>query len=371
MSAAFYELDKEATLNSLNKKDIINSLSIEDVARFLESLGVEVDRFENHLICPTICHNRLEDAESRKLYWYHNYKVFHCYTECSESMSIFELYKRYMSLNEYEIDDFEAELYVRQFLTNITITKKNNGNHLELNKEKYLITNIAQELYEYPKSVLSYFMKYYHPLWLREGISKKSMDNFNILFSIAQNKIIIPHFDIDGRLVGIRGRALEKKDIENGKYRPVLIGDTLYAHQLQFNLYGLYQHKKAIQKYRRAIIFEGEKSCLKDETFYGDDSVAVACCGSNINKYQIGLLIKNFGVNEIIIAFDKEYETIKSQQAKKYRQKIVDICNKYKHLASFSYIFDEKDLLEEKDSPNDKGQEIFEQLYKERIKVRW
>ena len=359
------------TLNSLSKKDIVNSLTIEDVANFLESLGVEVDRFENHLICPTICHNRLEDAESRKLYWYHNYKVFHCYTECSESMSIFELYKRYMSLNEYEIDDYDAELYIRQFLTNIKVIKENKTSRLELNKEKYLITNVAQELMEYSDSVLSCFIEYYHPLWLKEGISKESMKNFNILFSIAQNKIIIPHLDMNGRLVGIRGRALEKQDIENGKYRPIIIGDTLYAHQLQFNLYGLYQHKKAIQKYHRVIIFEGEKSCLKDETFYGEDSVAVACCGSSINKYQFGLLVKNFDVNEIVIAFDKEYETINSAQAKKYRQKIIDMCNKYKHLASFSYIFDEKNLIAEKESPNDKGQEIFEQLYKERFKVRW
>ena len=119
------------------------------------------------------------------------------------------------------------------------------------------------------------------------------------------------------------------------------------------------------------IIEEMEKSVIKDDSFYGKDSVAVACCGSNLNKYQVSLLIKNFGVNEIIIAFDKEYVDLKTEQAKKYRKKLVDICNKYKHLASFSYIFDEKNLLEEKDSPNDKGKEIFETLYKERIKVRW
>ena len=61
--------DETVLLNSLTTKDIIESLTIDDVARFLESLGVEVDRFENHLICPTICHNPLEEAETRKLYW--------------------------------------------------------------------------------------------------------------------------------------------------------------------------------------------------------------------------------------------------------------------------------------------------------------
>lgn len=119
------------------------------------------------------------------------------------------------------------------------------------------------------------------------------------------------------------------------------------------------------------IIEEMEKSVLKDETFYGKDSFAVACCGSNLNKYQVALLVKVFGVNDIIIAFDKEYEKLYSEQEKKYRKKLVDICKKYNHLASFSYIYDEQNLLDLKDSPNDKGQEIFEKLYKKRIKVRW
>ena len=63
------------------------------------------------------------------------------------------------------------------------------------------------------------------------------MDKFQIKFLLSQNKIVIPHFDINGRLVGIRGRALEKKEIEeSGKYRPIQIGSVLYAHPLQFNL---------------------------------------------------------------------------------------------------------------------------------------
>lgn len=262
MSFDFSTNDNVALLNSLNTKDVIESLTIEDVARFLESLGVQVDRFENHLICPTICHNPLEEAESMKLYWYHNYKVFHCYTECNESMSIFELYRRYMSLNEYDITLEEAELYVKQFLTNIQIKETKKQSYLELSKIKYATDNNIKILDEYPSSMMSYFTEYYHPLWLTEGISKESMKHFNIRFSLGQNKIIIPHVDINGRLVGIRGRALEEKDIELGKYRPITIGQTIYAHQLQFNLYGLYQHQDAIRKYQRAVIFESELSLL-------------------------------------------------------------------------------------------------------------
>ena len=73
--------------------------------------------------------------------------------------------------------------------------------------------------------------------------------------------------------------------------------------------------------------------------------------------------------NEVVC--DKEYEELYSPKAKQYKKKLSDICNKYKYLASFSYIYDEQNLLGLKDAPNDRGQEIFEQLYRKRIKVRW
>ena len=181
MSFNFERNDDTTLLNSLSARDVIDSLSIEDVARFLERLGVQVDRFDTYLICPTICHNPLEEAETRKLYWYHNHKVFHCYTECNESMSIFELYCRYMSLNEYDITLEESELYVKQFLTNIQIREKKKTSYLDLNREKYLIDNTIQELDEYPSATLSYFTEYYHPLWLKEGISKEAMKKFGFV----------------------------------------------------------------------------------------------------------------------------------------------------------------------------------------------
>jgi hypothetical protein len=43
------------------------------------------------------------------------------------------------------------------------------------------------------------FVEYNHPLWLRENISPEAMRQFDIKFSISQNKIIIPHYDINGK----------------------------------------------------------------------------------------------------------------------------------------------------------------------------
>ena len=112
-------IDTELELVDITVQDIIDSITLEDVKNFLESLGVDQIAYypeKGYLVCPTICHNPLDEAESMKLYWYQNNKIFRCYTECDEAMSIFELYRKYMALNQYPITLEEAENYVKQFL---------------------------------------------------------------------------------------------------------------------------------------------------------------------------------------------------------------------------------------------------------------
>lgn len=366
--------DTALDLIEVSKKDIIESITLQDVKIFLESLGVDqiaVYEDKGYLVCPTICHNPLHEAQSMKLYWYQNNKIFRCYTECNEAMSIFKLYQKFMEINEDRIvRDDEAEDYVKHCLGQIKISKKRIVNN-ELDMSKYEFDKNIPILNEYPKSILEYFISYYHPVWLKDGITKEAMDKFQIKFSIGQNKIIIPHFDINGRLVGIRGRTLEKKEAEEyGKYRPIQIGNITYTHQLQFNLYGIYEHQNGIRRRRSAIIVEGEKSVLLDDGFYGDLSNAVACCGSTFNKYHISMLTDILGANEITVALDKEYTDWRTDKAKRYREKLENMCRKYKNQATFSYIWDFDNVLEEKDSPFDKGKKVFEYLYKNRIKVR-
>ena len=112
---------------------------------------------------------------------------------------------------------------------------------------------------------------------------------------------------------------------------------------------------------------------LLDDGFYGDNAIAVALCTSHTNKYHISLLTDILGVNEIVLALDKEYSDghgWHDPKAYKYRTALEKICKDYKGHASFSYIWDYENLLNEKDSPYDKGKDIFEYLYKHRVKVK-
>ena len=359
--------DDIAIRNAAEAKDITQNLSLNNVITFLESLGVEdIDIQSDYLVCPTICHNPLDEAESMKLYYYDKTKNFHCYTECSENFNIIELYKRYMEINHYSVDYWEAVEYIRQFLTetdiDFQVEKKENK------KEKIEKIDFIS-LPSFNNHVLDCFTNFSHPLWLKENISKEAMRQFNIKFSLSQNKIIIPHYDIDGKLIGIRARAIEEEDVARGKYMPILVGNTLYNHQLGFNLYGINENKKAIQLTKRAIIFEAEKSVLLSNSYFDNFSTAVATCGSQLNRFQINLLTKKLGVNEITLAFDKEYDKPFSEKGRAYRQKLIEKCKKYEGLATFYYIFDEHGLLKEKDSPIDRGIETFETLFSKRIKI--
>lgn len=271
-----------------------------------------------------------------------------------------------MDINCYTITYSDAIDYVKQFVSGKEIeTAAKDEEEVRVPQKKLDFIDLP----EITDKVMDCFVDYYHPLWKADGISEAAMKKFGIKFCVGQNRIVIPHTDINGKLVGIRGRAIEEEDVEQGKYRPIKVGDTLYNHQLGFNLYGINEHKEAIAKFGRAVIYEGEKSVLLDETYYGKYSLAVATCGSQLNRFQINLLTKKLGVTTIILAYDKEYINYLSEQGKKYKQKLIDKCSKYKDLATFYYIFDTQNLLEEKDAPCDRGKEKLEKLMKRMIKV--
>ena len=233
-------------------------------------------------------------------------------------------------------------------------------------KERYSVARKEVQLPEYSPNVLDCFIKHYPPEWLNDGISKTAMDKFNISYSISQNKIIIPHYDIDGRLVGIRGRALNEWEVENvGKYAPIRIENTWYKHPLSMNLYGLNVNRKNIRAHGLCFLFESEKAVMQMENFHLPNC-SVAVCGSNFNKYQLNILMKTCAPHEIILCFDKE----ELPGEDKYFNKLWNICQKYKNYCNFSFVYDREGLLDLKDSPTDKGEETFIKLIGKRVIVK-
>lgn len=342
---------------------VIEDLTEQDIIDLMKYFGVNNYKITPEaIIFPTICHNSDVENASMKLYYYRDNHFFFCYTE-DGGMSVFKFIEQV-----YKTRGIDYDWYNDVYLL-ITKGKRKEGLQIEKREllgDKYKRKERERQLEIYPNGVLDVFEKIYPTQWIEEGISTKTMDKFNIRFSISQNKIIIPHYNENGELIGIRGRALNTWEIENiGKYMPVQIEQKWYKHPLSLNLYGLNWSKENIKKLGYVFLFEGEKSCLLLDGFKRPNC-GVAVCGSSINKFQIDILIKTCAPKEFIICFDKEEEGLDD----KYFNKLKKLGEKYSNYGNFSFIYDFHNRLEMKDSPVDKGEEVFNQLLKERVKIK-
>ena len=350
----------------MDYKQIIDNLDINSIVELMKKLGADrYEEKEKFFIFPTICHNINSAEASMKLYLYKDTKLFVCYTSCS-TMSIFKFLKTYYETRQIEYDWFEDIYNVVLNCGNFRPKEGFDTIQYQSLKEKYQIRKKSVELQKYSNGILDMFMKNYPVEWLNDGISRRAMDKYNIKYSVSQNKIIIPHYDINNNLIGIRGRALNEWEIENiGKYMPIQIEKKWYTHPLSLNLYGLNHTKENIKKYGICYIGEAEKFCLQSESF-SFPNCSCAVCGSQFNKYQLDILMKNCRPKEIVICFDKE----EKDKEDKYFFKLYNLCKKYINYCKMSFIYDNDNLLKLKESPTDCGENIFKKLLEKRIIVK-
>lgn len=360
-----------------NKDDIKNNLSIDEVFEFVSNLGgeprmVDAEKF----ISKTICHNEIGQG-SHKLYYYDNTKLFKCFTECDSTFDIFELVEKVKRKSGLDFSLFQAIRFVAQYFGIETKDENFYNNELRLsdkeifdNYAKIQENKIEKKEVSFKEIDISFLKNLPRPHilnWEKEGTTKEVIDNREICYDPYNHGVIIPHFDSNGRAIGIRERTLVKEKEQYGKYRPAFINKRLYNHALGLNLYNLNFSKDNIAAMGVGIIFEGEKSCLAYASIFGvDNDITVAPCGNSLTDYQINLLIDN-GAKEIVIAFDKQYENLTTDEAKRWIKKLEKINDRYSKKVNISFMFDKGNLLDYKDSPIDKGRDIFLQLFKERI----
>jgi hypothetical protein len=364
-----------------DKDEIKQNLTLRDVSLLLEEFEAEPQIEGNKIICRTICHNGIGEG-SRKLYYYDNTKLFHCYSGCEEpSFDIFALVCKVINLSH--IKDKEWELvdgvrFVAKYF-GISGTQSTGSNFTQELEDWQILENYEnykkpkeqkrRELTFYDKDVLKYMPRPIILPWLQEGITIEVMQHCGICFDPVGCGIIIPHYDKDNNLLGIRTRTLIEEEEKYGKYRPAYLNGVLYKHPLSFNLYNLNNSKEHIKDFGVAIVFESEKSPMLYQSYFGiDNDISVAVCGFNLLSYQVELLI-SAGAKEIVIAFDKQYQTEGDEEWRSLVKKYYKLHEKYGAMVQISYIFDQDNLLGYKDSPIDKGAEIFMQLFKERIVI--
>ena len=189
--------------------------------------------------------------------------------------------------------------------------------------------------------------------WFREGIMPWTRDKFGLCYSYKRRRVIIPirHWKT-GRLLGTNARTT----IENFDILGIKKYDLTPSYKKSWNLYGLFENKKDIEKKGILTVVESEKSVLKRDSW--EDPTVVALSGKTMSEEQVSI-ISGLNIKEVVIAMDKDVPI----------EEVWNICDKlYLHKKmKVSYIWDEWDLLGKKDSPADAEGKIYDFLFEHRI----
>lgn len=346
------------------------SLKVNDIINILSKYDVHPVRItDDYIVFPTCCHNI--SGGSAKLYYYINSNLFHCYTECNTSFDIFELITKIEKLRTGE----EISLYTALSICGVNPYSiqdiNDNSKHQQTVDYMYQFAKSVYKITEIPsidETVLraSIFNTDILSLWELEGITLSTMKKYKIGYDPINNCITIPIYNEKGKLVSVRGRFLSEE--EEVKYKPITFNNKILSAPSSQMLYGLFQTKEAIQASKTVIIFESEKSVLMMDSYYGNKNNSVATLGKNISNQHI-LLLKQFGVDNIILAYDADYST--SEELKIKFKEYKNIARTLAPFFSTSIIMDWDNLLPYKASPIDCGKEIFEKLLEKRYNVKF
>ena len=202
-----------------------------------------------------------------------------------------------------------TDLSYKEIINTIkTITnKKVNGRH---KKEVGIFDDFFNDIYLpqqddedeiiYDPSILDQYSKYKWNLrFLKDGILPSSQVKFHIGYDEESNRITIPHFDIDGNLIGVMGR-IDSDEPTNYKYLPLI---PFPKHKF---LYGLYHNKECIKESKEIYIFESEKSVLLGDSLNYRNFASLG--GNSISTTQVEHILK-LGVNKIILCLDEGLDT--------------------------------------------------------------
>lgn len=188
-------------------------------------------------------------------------------------------------------------------------------------------------------------------IWRDEGISDEVMERFQVRYDPFSNRIVHPIRDLDGKIVNICGRTLDPDFKEKGlrKYTYFKSWGALTT------IFGVAENRDAILKKGEIILFEGAKSVMLAATWGIHNTGAILT--SHLNPHQFKALIK-MGVN-VVFALDAEVDIREDVNIKK----LLPYVNVY-------WMRNRNGLLQDKDAPVDQGLEVFQELYKNKIKMR-
>ncbi len=212
-------------------------------------------------------------------------------------------------------------------------------------KRKRELSDLENQIYD--ESILSQYIMYPHQKYLEEGINYETQLEFQVGYDLKSQRIIFPIHNRFGEIVSIKGRTIyedyEQRDIYKFMY--------LYNFNKMIELFNFHRAAYYILEKKEIIIYEGEKTAMISSQWGYRNCVSIS--GDDLSEWQVKM-IKEMGNDiQIVIAMDKDksVESIKKQAAK------------FGKTRSVFALWDKDNLFADRDSPCDRGEAVFAELY--------
>ena len=212
--------------------------------------------------------------------------------------------------------------------------------------------NFVEDRQILPYSYYEQFSKEIPTDWEREGISVEVMKQYDIRIDHGSNRIVYPVWDNNGNFIGVKGRTLFKN------YQDLGIKKYLNYQKIVSTDYfmGMKENRDNILASDTAIIFEGLKSVMHVASWGVNNGLAAET--SHLNSAQVAILIQ-MKIKNVVIAFDKGVPLKEIKDCTKLLRKFTNVYA----------VYDKWGLLQDKDSPCDQGEQVWNTLYERRIKL--
>lgn len=202
-------------------------------------------------------------------------------------------------------------------------------------------------------NILDSFIKAPHQMFIDDHISVGAQQKFDICYDIKDDRVLIPIRDTQGDIVTLKGRTADKDWEKKGKAKYV----AYYPYSAREILFGYYENYFNILASKEVVLVESEKAVMQGWSYSQKNIVALS--KKQISEPQLELIIA-LGV-DVVFALDNDVPACD----------IEVMAEAFRGVSRVFYIKDELGLLKSKDSPLDRGREVWMRLYNGKKEIVW
>ena len=358
-------------MGKIDVKKLKKSLSLAHHKQIMQALGIpSYSENSTQIVYYTGDKNVDSYKGSPKRYFYKDTSIYVGMT-AGRSYDIISLVQTRLALLKQPCSFLDA----CQFILDTTNINPDSISHVKKeghvydwsNLERFIrVRKYGNQLSEYNRNIIDTLPPLYPQAWIDEGISEETMDKYQIRYYERCNQTVIPCFDEEARLIGVRVRNWDKDRVEQAKYMPLV---TLDGQCYKFNtnqvFYGINYNKPEIERTGKVIIVESEKAVMKLDTYMGRHNIALGMYGSNLGIQRRNQLLK-MGVNTVSYVVDNDFIGQDDEFFEQWREKIQHFIKLWDGFCRVEIVWDNLGLLGPKENATDRTKEVWEQLWENR-----